>query len=77
LRCELLGLFLGERWRLRVFLENEKISVASVFEAASFVARTEQPTEKRMGKKAKGVRGWTNRKKKRPRKMAEKFPKIT
>jgi hypothetical protein len=44
-----------------IFLENEKISVASVFEAANFVARTEQPTEKRvikkMGKRGKGSSG--------------------
>jgi hypothetical protein len=37
-----------------LFLENDKISVASVFEAASFVARTEKPMGNKGRRKGKG-----------------------
>ena len=68
-----------------IFLENEKISVASVFEAATFVARTEQPREekrgRRQGKRSRGSSGFglieNESEEKKIKKMAEKFPKIT
>jgi hypothetical protein len=61
-----------------IFSENEKILVAPIFEAASFVARTEQAKGKKRGKGSAGLHeSETNRCRIRSRKMAEKFPKIT